>query len=218
MRTHPANKRPPSSDYWRCPIPNSPATFWGAGSPATPSCGVSSPTFEVLLRPDPRLRGLLLATCGFLCPRALGVLAAASLDAGLRLILAAAWLADAAATLTHLAAGQRRVAAIGIDSSGAIRVFDPHGGSRPAILLSGSRMGRRLAWLRLRIGSGRPHVELLSDDGISGPDWRRLRLLWRLAAGRFAAPAARGPERRKARAAGPGLLPSAASGPADATR
>lgn len=141
--------------------------------------------YAVQIKPDPRLRRLLLA-CGALL-YALGAALLIGLPLALlpKFALLAAWLAHGAVEWRRQARGYRRVAGIRIRESGALDCIDSRGKQEPAGLMGGSFVLRRLAWLRLNFADGSHYGELLSGDAQRHPAWHGLQLTWAQCRHRF---------------------------------
>jgi hypothetical protein len=96
-----------------------------------------------------------------------------------RLTLAACWCADAGITLSRLRTAACRLALIRVRADG-IEVLRQDGMIVDALLLSGSVVTRRLAWLRLVSADGTRHRELIVGRWSDPASWHRLQLLWQL--------------------------------------
>lgn len=96
-----------------------------------------------------------------------------------RLILAACWCADAGVTLARMRTAAGSLERIRVAADG-IRVQRPDGPSVDALLLGGSFVSRRLAWLRLAGADGVRHRELFVARWMDPATWHRLRLFWQL--------------------------------------
>lgn len=102
--------------------------------------------------------------------------------------LAAAWAFASYRDLRNLARGAARLTALCLDAEGNIAGLGPDGRAEPLRLLAGSRVLKKLAWLRVRFADGLQHAELLAGDPATDPAWQRLQLIWRLRRGAFGGP------------------------------
>jgi len=96
------------------------------------------------------------------------------------------WFADSGRELVALARGAARVRSLQLDANGDIFATGPHGRSEYLVLLSGSVVWSRLAWLRLRFADGSMYAELLAGDPLRDRHWQRLQLIWQQSRGAFA--------------------------------
>lgn len=105
-----------------------------------------------------------------------------------RWLLIALWSADVSTTIWSLVKGQRRVARIVIGSRGLLMAVQPCGRCEPVILLSGSVVYQRIAWLRFRFADGHHYAELLAGDARHDERWHGLQLIWHLGRDAFGHP------------------------------
>jgi hypothetical protein len=98
---------------------------------------------------------------------------------GIRLGGCGAWLAISLRELLRLCRSFRQCRGIRIDGEGLVEVATASGHWRPAQLMPGSIVLRRLAWLRVRQDCGLEHAELLIGSARENEDWRRLQVIWR---------------------------------------
>ena len=145
----------------------------------------SSKRFEVLIRPDPLLRRVVLISGGVCALTGASLLATASLPYPLRFVLSLLWLADCWRRLRAQVAGHRAVTAVRLAADGKVAVISPLGRARPASLVTGTVLHQRLAWLRLRRPGGGYHGEALRRTWLGETDWHRLCLIRRQADGGF---------------------------------
>ncbi len=87
--------------------------------------------------------------------------------------------------LRRLVRGAARLQKLRLDAEGDVAGLGPDGRFEPLVLLSGSIVLKRLAWLRVRFADGSEHGELFKGDPASDPEWQRLQLLWRHRRGAF---------------------------------
>ena len=140
---------------------------------------MSSPKFEVKLRPDPGIRRVVLLA-GLLAMLA-GFVLIVLLNAPLPWRLAAAiiWISDCLWGLWALIQGARQVAWLRLDSLGQLQIADAAGTSRPARLLTGSLVLQNVAWLRFRLPDGHCYAELLLAAKVESGAWHCLQLIWK---------------------------------------
>lgn len=106
----------------------------------------------------------------------------------LRLLILVAWAGECARECRALRRGGSRLLALRLDTEGGITGFGPDGRREPLVLLAGSMVLRRLAWLRLRFADGSTHGELIMGDPDTDPAWHRLQLIWMLRRSAFGRP------------------------------
>lgn len=144
-----------------------------------PQLPTSSARFETALTPEPQLRKLVLA-CG--CLAAIAgtlIILAMPLAWALRILFAAVFVGENCRELRRLIRGAARLQLLLLDAEGNVSGRGPDGGSESMVLLSGSIVLKRLAWLRLRFTDGSEHGELFRGNPAADPEWQRLQLLWR---------------------------------------
>lgn len=149
---------------------------------------MSSNIFEVVLRPDPTLRRLVLWTG--IAAISGGVILVAQLPIAplWRCVIGAIWLADSLRELKNLHHGAARVRALILDSTGNVAATGIDGDRHELTLLTGSMVLPGLAWLRVRFGNGRCHAELFTRSRTGPETWHRLQLLWQQAHESFGHP------------------------------
>lgn len=145
----------------------------------------SSGTFETILRPDLRLRRLVLLSGGLAGLAGAAIIAGLPVAAAWRVLGVVAWAVACARELRALARGGRRLRELRLDTEGRITGLSRDGRREPLVLLAGSMVLRRLAWLWLRFPDGSRHGELLAGDPAADPAWHRLQLIWKLRRGAF---------------------------------
>ena len=116
------------------------------------------------------------------------VIATLSAPAGWRWLIGSLWLADCCFSWTRLRRGFARLHAVRLTADGEAWVMLAAGRSERAQLLSGSVVGRRMAWIRLRFRDGSAHAELFLASRAETAAWHRLQLIWRLAKPAFSDP------------------------------
>jgi len=139
---------------------------------------MSSTVFEVVLRPDPRLRRYVFRT-GIVLTLA-GIILVACLQVAplWRCLIGSIWLADCVRELRNLHMGQSQLCSLVLDSTGTIAATDRNGDHHELMLRTGSMILPGLAWLRVRYRSGKTHAELFTRTRMEPETWHRLQLLW----------------------------------------
>lgn len=149
---------------------------------------MSSPAFEVVLRPEPSVRRLVLIAGAVAMLGGLMLVSHLGLPPVWRATLACVWLTDCLWSLTALARGARRLRKIRLDSAGEMVALGPGGRVEALTLLTGSFVLRRIAWLRVGFPDGSRHAELLLADSEESAAWHGLQLVWQQARGAFGHP------------------------------
>ena len=139
---------------------------------------MSSPAFEVELRPEPTVRRLVLSVGAVTMLGGLMLVGHLELPPVWRAALACLWLMDCLWSLGALAQGARRVRKIRLDAAGTIVALGPGGRVEALTLLTGSFVLRRIAWLRVAFPDGSRHAELLVAASEECAAWHRLQLVW----------------------------------------
>lgn len=139
---------------------------------------MSSPAFSTELRPDPRLRALVLASGAGLGALGIVVLVTLPVAGCLRAILVFVWWAVTVRELSVQLAGYARVRVLRLDAGGQVQLGTRDRGWQPARLAAGSIVLGSLAWLRFRTADGQV-AELLAGSCRRDEHWRRLQLIWR---------------------------------------
>ena len=139
----------------------------------------SSARFETVLKPETKLRicvllwGCLAATAGTV------IILFLPLAWFLRMLLAALFIGESCRELRGLVRGAARLQRLRLDAGGEVTGVGPDGREEAVILLSGSIVLSRLAWLRVRFADGSEHGELFRGNPDEDPEWQRLQLIWR---------------------------------------
>ncbi len=139
---------------------------------------MSLPVFEVKLQADPGLRRVVLISGVLAMIAGLVLLMDLDIAFGWRAAFCAVWIADCLRELKNLANGSRRVAAIGFDAGGAMKLVNQDGRTEPVRLLSGSLILPKIAWLRMRLPDGSRHAELLIAGRCETDAWHGFQLIW----------------------------------------
>jgi hypothetical protein len=140
---------------------------------------VSSSEFSAELKPEERLRNLVLLSGAAATIAGFALIIHMPVNIVLRALLAVCWLGHGGFELFARAEAASRVTAIQVDSSGEFRVAGHRGHTEPVRLLAGSIVLGRLAWLRIRFEDGCKYAELLSGNAVKDPQWHRFQLIWR---------------------------------------
>ena len=145
---------------------------------------MSSRRFVADLKPDPRLRNIVMLTgCAALLV-GLVLLMRLPILPPIRVSLIAFWLFGGLRQLGRQSRGNRRVRAIRLGEAEAT-LIDRQGRQSPVQIMSGSVVLPGLAWLRLECPDGLIFGELLRGDAAVSKHWRHLQILWRQGPGPF---------------------------------
>ena len=139
----------------------------------------SSAIFETALTPEPRLRKCVLLCGGLATIAGSLIILFMPLPWLPRTLLAAVFVGENLRELRRFTRGAARLQRIQLDAEGNVAGIDPDGRYEPMVLLSGSIVLKRLAWLRVRFADGSEHGELFQGDPARDPAWQRLQLIWR---------------------------------------
>ncbi len=139
---------------------------------------MSSVEFGVNLRPDPVLRRLVLATGATALVGGIALICGLRLGLVLRVILAAAWIANCLWELHRQVQGSRRLSAVRLDVAGDVIVTDSEGRPKKSMLTTGTVVTTNIAWLRILQPDGSHHGELLIRCRTESQAWHRLQLIW----------------------------------------
>ena len=140
---------------------------------------MSSNAYEAELVPDDRLRAsLLVFACGAILA-GLFLLLTLPVSGALKAALAACWLLAGSLELAAFSRGMARIYRIRIRGDGRVLAVGRSGTSHALLLLPGSVVLDRFAWLRVRFDDGLRCGELLTGDGAENEQWRRLLVIWR---------------------------------------
>ena len=140
---------------------------------------MSSSAYEAELAPNDCLRaGLLVFGCGAILAGLLLVLTL-PVTTAFKAALAACWMFAGMLELAAFRRGMARIYRIRIRSDGTLMAVGRSGTSHALLLLPGSVVLDRFAWLRLRFDDGLRCGELLAGDGAENEQWRRLLVIWR---------------------------------------
>ncbi len=140
---------------------------------------MSSIAYCTEIRPEPRLRRVvLLAALVFALLGTLAI-ALATVPAWLRLPSLAAWIAVSRCEINALRRGWQRCDGVRFHAGGDVEVLVPGDGWRPGALADGSVLLRRFGWIRLVADDGTRIHELVRGSCREDRHWRRLHVIWR---------------------------------------
>jgi hypothetical protein len=139
----------------------------------------ASTSYSADLRPDARLRRLVLLTGGLLFLGGLVLLPLVAVSLPLKGLLALSWTVLCGFEWLALRQGYAGSGLLRIAAGGHIERRTPDGAWQPARLCAGSLVLARIAWLRIAAPGVRPYAELVSAGTHASEDWRRLRVIWR---------------------------------------
>ena len=140
---------------------------------------MSSRAFSAELLPEQGLRNIVLLSGAIAAIAGFALIVHMPLYAMTRLALVVIWLANCSFELWNLASTSRRIARIGISQLGDVWVRDPAGQRVPVVLLAGSVVLARFAWIRVRFEDGRKYAELVRGDALKDRQWHRFQLIWK---------------------------------------
>ncbi len=136
-------------------------------------------TYSSTLRPERRLRIIVLASALCLTLAGIAILCTIPTDTFARAALLAGWCGLSAREFVRQASSFANLRALRIDARGSIVIVGAHDAGLSATLLPGSVVLSRYAWLRCRSASGRVITELFRGATRGSSDWRRLQVIWR---------------------------------------
>jgi hypothetical protein len=140
---------------------------------------MSSREFSAELLPEQGLRNIVLLSGAIATIAGFALIIHMPLNAITRVALVVTWLANSSVELWILARTSRRIARIGISQLGDVWVRDPAGQRVPVVLLAGSVVLARFAWIRVRFEDGRKYAELVSGNAVKDRQWHRFQLIWK---------------------------------------
>jgi hypothetical protein len=105
-----------------------------------------------------------------------------------RSLLVAAWLGLAWRDWRRQLRAYRQVCAIRPNGDGEFAGIGPCGDCQPLLLLSGSMVLQRVAWLRFELPDRTAYAELLCGNSLQCARWHWLQLCWRQRGSRFGRP------------------------------
>jgi len=140
---------------------------------------MSSTEFSAELRPDKRLRRLVILSGAIAAIAGFSLIMHMPTGVLLRLTLALVWLIWCSVETGVLARSWAEVSRIGINQLGEVWVTDIAGHRLSVSLLRGSIVTRRFAWLRLCFEDGRKYAEFVSGNAVEDNQWHRFQLIWK---------------------------------------
>lgn len=149
---------------------------------------MSSPSFEVTLRPDPRLHYFVLTTGVAALLVGTVIIAHLNLSLILRWAAAMVWITDCCVALWSFNAGFARVRMIRLNSAGLVTSVEFDAEPTCVMLQTGSMILDHLAWIRLAEGNRFYYAGLFVRRLSSPAQWHRLQLLWRQSRAAFGHP------------------------------
>ena len=148
---------------------------------------MSSAKFETVLVPATHVRNTLVAvSAGCTAIGALLILGL-PLRPALKLVMLVLWLYRGSCELGNRRSGMSRLDRIQIEPSGRATAHCK-GAREPLVLLSGSVVLSRMAWLRVRFPDGLQYGEMFFGNARRDEQWRRLHLIWRQGMPAFGGP------------------------------
>jgi len=147
---------------------------------------MSSAVFKTELVPNPGLRRLVLISAAAALAAGTVIILYLPLPLVLRGTICVIWILDCAHELNRVQRGNARISRLQLNANGDIFATRADGRSESLVLLSGSVVLSRLAWLRLRFPDGSIGAELMTGDPLRDPRWQRLQLIWRSSRSAFA--------------------------------
>ena len=147
---------------------------------------MSLAVFKTELLPSPGLRKIVLIGGVVALLAGAVIILYLPVPLVLRCTVCMLWFVDCGRELMALARGAARISALQLDANGDIFAIGPNGRSEYLVLLSGSVVLSRLAWLRLRFADGSTYAELMTGDPLRDRHWQRLQLIWHISRGAFA--------------------------------
>ena len=136
-------------------------------------------TYSAELRPDRRLRRLVLASGVLLFLAGLLLVIGLPLAAVYKSLVGISWLALCAYEWLSNRRAYARFGILRIDAEGRVERRCSDGTWQVHALRSGSVVLARLAWLRLVATDGLRYAELVRGDSRESIDWRRFQVIWR---------------------------------------
>ena len=136
-------------------------------------------TYSTELRPEPRLRRLVLASGLLLFVLGLLLTLQLPVATGYKSLITACWLAICSYEWLSNWFAYARFGILRIDAEGRIERSRGDGAWQAHRLRPGSVVLSRLAWLRLSAGGGLHYAELFRGDARESNDWRRFQVIWR---------------------------------------
>ena len=140
---------------------------------------MSSTAYSAEIRPDERLRRIVLLSGVVLGVTGVAVILTMPMHPLVLLAACGGWLGFSYSELARLRRGYSRCYRLRFAASGDLWLLGAEGTWQPARLLPGSLLLRRVGWIVLRsAGSGR-FAEPIRGHCRKDSDWRRLQVIWR---------------------------------------
>lgn len=139
----------------------------------------ASTSYSAEIRPDPRLRRVVLATGALLFLAGLALVPFVAVSPALQAVLAVAWVGLCGREWWLLRRAYASAGVLRIAAGGRVERQRCDGTWEPARLCAGSVVLPRIAWLRIVARSGLTYAELVRPKRDGSEDWRRLQVIWR---------------------------------------
>jgi len=149
---------------------------------------LSSAKFETVLVPASRVRNTLLGASAACTATGALLILGLPLRPVVKLTMLGLWLYRGSCELRNRLRGMSRLDRIRIEPSGRVTADRGTGAREPLVLLSGSVVLTRMAWLRVRFPDGLQYGEMLLGNAGRDEQWRRLQLIWRQGMPAFGGP------------------------------
>jgi hypothetical protein len=130
----------------------------------------------------------LLAFAGCACLLGTLLVLGLPLRPELKFVLACLWLVRCLLEMRSRVKALSRIDRIRICPTGSLEAVSGNGKVESLMLLSGSMVLSRVAWLRFRLDDGLQYGELLLGNPRRDEQWRRLQLIWRQRTAAFGGP------------------------------
>jgi hypothetical protein len=130
----------------------------------------------------------LLAFAGCACLLGTLLVLGLPLRPELKFVLACLWLVRCLLEMRSQVKALSRIDRIRICPTGSLEAVSGNGKVESLMLLSGSMVLSRVAWLRFRLDDGLQYGELLLGNPRRDEQWRRLQLIWRQRTAAFGGP------------------------------
>ena len=125
------------------------------------------------------MRRLLVWSGAVLGMVGVGLIVTLPVQGPLRGLLALVWSASVLREILFLRHAWARCRRIRVAADGGVSLLDDDDEWRPAELLTGGILLRRIGWIRLRAAGEPAFGELLRGSRRDDRDWRRLHVIWR---------------------------------------
>ena len=139
----------------------------------------ASTSYSAEIRPDRRLRRVVLVTGALLFLAGLALVPFVAVATVLKIVLAVAWVGLCGREWWALRRAYAAGGALRIAAGGEVERRSRDGTWEPARLCAGSVVLPRIAWLRIAPRGAPPYAELVWPETCRSEDWRRLQVIWR---------------------------------------